>query len=389
LHDLTKFPTVTKEEIQSAPEPLIANNPPPYVKRTTSGSTGLPLTIAACKTQVILENLIWMRALFANGLRIRDKMMVINDPRNFPGNKSFLQRFGVMRSNYVSIFDSAESLAAAYIKYQPDIIKGYPSSIELLAQELLTKRTTKPRLIFTSAEAMDSPTRELLNSVAQIGVIDNYASSEFSLMAWECSKREGYHINIDNLAMEFISENEAVEPGESGEIVCTSLSNTAMPLIRYKIGDQGTPATDQCSCGVTFPLLKTIEGRIDDFLVSTNGTKIPPTIFFPFPFDSYQGIKAFKVIQEAKNTLKFQLVVTQDFKKGEKLEKATFEMKKVFGDDMDIDYEFLTTLDDGRPRKRRKIVSLLPKKTTLNFYLGQIQNYELICLSFSQGFHTR
>ena len=363
LEDLTRFPVITKQEIQSAPpESLIARNPVPYVKRSTSGSTGIPLTVAIDKTRVAFENVIWLRALFANGFSIRDKMVVINDPRNFPKSKSVLQKFGIMRSKYVSIFDDAKSLASACRSYKPDIIKGYPSSIELLARELNKVNDYKARLIFTSAEVLDPITKKLLNSISQDGFLDNYACSEFSLLAWECRKHEGYHINADSVAMEFISDGEAVASGESGEIICTSLSNTATPLIRYKIGDRGVPVEDKCSCGVTLPLMKIVEGRTDDFLIATDGHKVPPTIFFPYPFESFDDVKGFKVIQETKNKLRFQLVVTDDFSKKNSLQKATSELKSVFGADMNIEFEFLSNLDKGQSRKLRKVISLVSKE---------------------------
>jgi phenylacetate-CoA ligase len=219
-------------------------------------------------------------------------------------------------------------------------------------------------LIFTSAEALDKGTKKILNLVSQNGLFDYYACSEFSLLAWECTNHQGYHINADSVAMEFIRQDEAVDYGESGEVTCTSLSNTSMPLIRYKIGDGAVPSDEQCSCGVTLPLMKIMEGKIDDFLVATNGTKIPPTIFFPFPFDSFNDIKRFRVIQETKNKLRFQMVVTEDFSKERTLEKATDRLKKVFGAGMDIEFEFMPDLDKGGSRKLRKVLSLIPKEET-------------------------
>lgn len=56
--------------------------------------------------------------------------------------------------------------------------------------------------------------RELISSVFECEVFDYYGCIEFSLLAWECSAHMGYHINVENIVMEFIKNGEPVAPGE-------------------------------------------------------------------------------------------------------------------------------------------------------------------------------
>ncbi len=73
--------------------------------------------------------------------------------------------------------------------------------------------------------------------------------------AFECKAHSGYHINNDHVIMEFLKNGKDVNPGESGEVVITGLSNYTMPLIRYKLGDIAVPIKEKCSCGRGFHCL--------------------------------------------------------------------------------------------------------------------------------------
>ena len=160
--------------------------------------------------------------------------------------------------------------------------------------------------------------------------------------------------------MEFLKNEEAVSPGESGEIICTSLVNYGMPLVRYKLGDVGVYCEEQCSCGRKLPLMKIVEGRNDDFLITLDGKSISPTIFFPYPFENIEGIRQFRVIQEKKDELKIQLVARDNFlKDNEVLEKAKREIKNVFGE-INVEFQLIEKIDKDPNGKLRKVISHLP-----------------------------
>lgn len=363
--DLSKFPVTTKSEIQaSSLEDIVARNigVNRCIKRFTSGSTGIPLTIIVDKRAVDFEGAVWFRALFENGLRLRDRMAIIIDPRSFPKKRSHVQRLGITRRNYISIFDDAERQLALLEKYKPDVVKGYPSSLAILADVCnQNEDAVKPRLVFTSAELLDSGSRKLISSVFEAELLDSYASYETSLLAWECHEHMGHHINVDSVVVEFVNNGWTVAPGERGEIVCTSLVNYAMPLIRYSLGDVGVPVEEQCSCGRTLPLMKVVEGRVDDFLTALDGRIIPPVVFFPYPFENLEGIRQFRVIQERRDKLTIQLAATERFlNDNQVLEKARREVQKLFGEGMQVEFQILEKINRDHTGKLRKIISHIP-----------------------------
>jgi phenylacetate-CoA ligase len=362
LTDYTKVPTLTKAEIQSNPiGDLLCQSVDQkrLVWRSTSGSTGIPLNIALNQKTLELEGAIWHRTLSSNGLKIRDKRTIISDPRSFPQQKSFIEKFGLIRHQHLSIFDNADTQLSQMENYNPDVIKAYPSSLTILA-DYSRQRTSalKPRMVFTTSEILDKHSREYINFAFETEVFDNYSCTEFALMAWECKQHHGYHINADSVLLEFIENGENVDYGEHGEIICTGLLNQTMPLIRYEIGDVGVPIKDQCPCGRTLPLMQMVEGRADDFLIATDGKIISPTVFFPYPFRNYEEIQQFRVIQEQRERVVIQVIPRNAIQnKQQILQDAETNIKRLFGESMQVEFQMLDKIERDPTGKLRKIVS--------------------------------
>lgn len=364
INDLDRIPLTTKEEIQRTPlnEMVPRNtNTDECVKNRTSGSTGLPLITLTSKRADNLDATMWRRANFANGIRLRDKIIEIRDPRNFH-KKRWLEHLGILRTEYISIFDNVNAQAALLRKKKPDVVESYPSSMEILADFFAREKATmKPRLIFTLAEFLDRKARESITGTFEAELFDHYGSSELGLISWECKEHDAYHVNADNLVIQFVNaDGHSVGTGERGEIVITGLNNYVMPLIRYKQGDVGAGVEGGCPCGIRLPLMRIIGGRKDDFLVATDGRVIPPTVFFPYPFENLEKIHQFRVIQEKRDRLVIQMVVKNDLDP-QVLQQAQKKIQKLFGEDMVVKFEFLKEIAREKNGKLRKIISRLPK----------------------------
>lgn len=364
VDDLDRIPLTTKKEIQHTPlSQMVAKNVGIHscVKSKTSGSTGLPLITLASKRADDLDATMWLRASLENGMRLCDKTVEIRDPHNFH-KKRLLERFGILRKEYVSIFDDVEAQATFLARERPDIIEGYPSSLEILANFFARQKASiEPRLVFTLAELLDRRSRESITKVFNAELFDYYGSSEMGLISWECNEHKEYHVNADNLIIQFVDSNgQTVGEGEQGEIVCTGLNNYAMPLIRYMQGDIGTEVRGTCPCGIRLPLMQITGGRKDDFLVATDGRVIPPTIFFPYPFENFEEIEQFRVIQERRDRLNIQLVVRGSLDP-QFLENARNEIQRMFGKDMEVEFEFLKEISRDATGKLKKIICRLHK----------------------------
>ncbi|MEM1590226.1 MAG: phenylacetate--CoA ligase family protein [Candidatus Bathyarchaeia archaeon] len=367
--DLKRIPTTTKFELQACePRDLVSKscNFGSLIKRTTSGSTGIPLTVYVDGRVEDFYSAVWLRSMFECGLRVLDKMAVIADPRGFPKGKTFIQRLGFAERRYISIFDSVDKQLALLQEFRPDVVKGYASSLYILAEEFGENlRQIGVRLIFSGAEVLNEAYRRAIGSAFGVDVFDFYACSELGLLAWECKEHEGYHVNADCVLMEFLDEDGwAVAPGEKGRIVCTGLFNKVMPLIRYELEDIGVFADDTCTCCITLPLIKSLEGRVDDLLVTVDGRLVSPTVFFPYPFDDVDWIRQFRVIQESHKKLVIQVEAKKAVdNQGQIIEAAKRKIHELFGEEMEVVFEFVDKIPLDKSGKLRKIISHINNKS--------------------------
>ena len=172
---------------------------------------------------------------------------------------------------YLSTFDLSDGVLRRYAGtlrgFRPDILIGYPSALELFVRycEREGERGPAPKAVVTSGEILSPHQRELIEGYFSCPLFDRYGIREFGDIAHECEKHEGLHLFSDLYHIEVLdTEGNPVEPGATGELVVTDLSNYYMPLIRYRTGDLVRPTDRSCSCGRGLPLIERIEGRPEE-----------------------------------------------------------------------------------------------------------------------------
>ena len=304
--DLEKLPTICKDEIRAEPRDLILSNE--YVTKnlrrlSTSGSTGKPLFLYVNDFESELRKAKHLRANIGCGQRPWHRWVNITAPHHFAEMSKFQKAVGLFTPTPVSVFADVSTQVSIIRRLRPDVLDGYSSSLLLLVKKLERDcvKDISPQFVLGGSELIDRYSREYIESVLDARFYDQYSTVEFDRIACECPKRLGYHIEVDNLILEFLDENnEEVSKGERGRIVCTSLFNFAMPFIRYEVGDIGIPSGELCTCGRTFPLMKMIEGRRDSILVTPDGKQLTPRTFTiaMSMFEHYSLIDQFQVVQE-------------------------------------------------------------------------------------------
>jgi len=238
----------------------------------------------------------------------------------------------------------------------------------LLAKEAKRKciETIKPKVIFGGAELVDNFSRQFIEEAFDAPFYDQYAIVELERLAWQCPEKSGYHIDAETIILQFVNKNgDEVSEGESGEIVCTSLFNYAMPFIRYAVGDIGVPSNEECPCGRTLPLMKVIEGRKDSLLLLPDSRLLSPralTITMNM-FESSRLIEQFRVIQ--KKTDLFEIWIK---KKDDTVDETTIatklaahirKMLKIDKYEISFEIKFVEDIPIDRSGKLRAVVSEL------------------------------
>ena len=144
-------------------------------------------------------------------------------------------------------------------------------------------RALKLRVGIFGAEPWSDKMRDEIENVMDITALNIYGLSEIMGpgVAMECQEgREGMHVFEDHFLVETIDPEtgEALPPGETGEIVFTTLTKEAFPLIRYRTRDISRLITAPCRCGRTHFRMDRVKGRSDDMLIIRGVNVFPSQI---------------------------------------------------------------------------------------------------------------
>lgn len=161
----------------------------------------------------------------------------------------------------------------------PDYLLTEPATLENLSMQSLGKEFLENlKGLQTVSQTLTSDMRESISNVFTLPVFQNYGLNEIGLVASMCLHNR-YHVHEEHCHVELVKENgEAAQVGERGRILVTSLTNSAMPLIRYETEDTAERADDECECGRSLMSFVNVEGRYRRL------AQLPP--------GSYQGFKA-------------------------------------------------------------------------------------------------
>ena len=174
----------------------------------------------------------------------------------------------------------------------------------------------------------------------------------------ECDRHVGYHLHTDNLRVEVVGDDgQAVPPGVEGRIVVTDFHNAATPFIRYEIGDIGVMASpdERCACGLPFPILKSVDGRLQDVVQTLNGPISGLYITYTMrQFDDW--IEGYQVVQDAKDRVKVRLLTKSEFTP-ERLAPVETLLRKKLGDGMTIEFERASELTRRKSGKVALVIS--------------------------------
>lgn len=353
IEDLQKLPVMTKRDIQANYDKILAvgTNKDQCKLINTTGSTGIPLRVYSDKRALLYSSALIYFGFFESGLRLKDKMVELTGiMENCSGT--------LIKKNMISTFDPPEKIMKMLRQYNADVLYSFPSIFKTLSNSLngeLSSLNTK--LIFTHGETLTESNRELITSTFGTKVCNTYGSTEFNRLAFECSQHSGMHMLTDGAIIEIVKDGQVVGPGEEGDIVVTGLYNYAMPFIRYNLGDIGILADydEKCPCGRNWPLIKSIEGRSDDFLTLPSGRIISPRTINVI--EDIPGIVQYRTIQETRNRFVVQVVPGKDFSANSEGEIRRQIRLGCLGEDVNIEIVVVNELPRERTGKLRTIIS--------------------------------
>jgi len=350
LMDLKNLPFTKKEDLlKGFPYDFFAV-PLAKVARihTSSGTTGNPIVVGYTKRDLEYWAHLNARILRAGGIGERDVVQISFNYGLFTGGFGF--HAGAEAIGATVIPASALSITRqinVLINFKATALVSLPSHALRIASCLEEMRIDPKDLSlkvgFFGAEPWSEATRHQIEEHLGIKALDNYGLAEVGGpgVSFECEAKRGLHINEDHFYPEIINpaSGEVLEPGKEGELVLTTLTKEAFPVIRFRTGDITSLDYAPCECGRTLARMSRVKGRVDDMLI-IRGINIFPSQIEDVLFSFHHVgpnylIKVFreKGLDKVKIELESYLSETKEAQKLENkishelLDKLTVEME--------------------------------------------------------------
>jgi len=339
FNDFRRIPFLTREHLRTQFESIQATTRIRGVQKiSTGGSTGSPVTVLVDPLRNSFVDAARLRShrWFDADMGVREIVLWGSPIENTKQDYIRYARDCLLNSRLLSAFNMGDASLEHYVeiiqRYQPVKMYGYASALYLLARYFQDTGRRAPgslRVVFATAEPLFDFQRQTIEKVLSARVSVEYGARDAGLMANECPEG-GLHMPAEGMVVE-------IEPSVSdrkGEIVVTNLYSRAMPIIRYRTGDVGELTSETCSCGRGLPLLKKVEGRQTDFLVTVDG-RVIHALAVIYILRELVAIREFQVIQESIDRVVIRMVAENSFSKEDE-NLVVRKVRQLLGEEVDV-----------------------------------------------------
>jgi phenylacetate-CoA ligase len=357
LGDLSHFPVVTKTDVRTRGDTLVstAYDRSKLRVKKTSGSTGVPLSVRIDEPAVQWKYACTLRADQWSGYRLGQRVAKVwgNPEYRHFGLKGRVMNHVVDRAVYLDTIhltgERIREFTDRLRRHRPGLIFGHAHSLYLVACELKKAgvRDVRPGGVISTAMPLHDWQRAVIDEVFGVPATNRYGCEEVSLIASECERHDGLHVAAESVYTE-------VEP--SGHLLVTDLSNYAMPLIRYRVGDVVTVSDDPCPCGRGLPLLGKVMGRDADYVVTPAGSLISGISLTENFAVLVGGVAQMQLVQEEVTFLRVRMVPDDTFTAASRGQIAKL-VADTFGPKMRHEVELVDAIPQDPSGKYRFCVS--------------------------------
>jgi phenylacetate-CoA ligase len=287
LDALTQLPFTVKDDLRSAyPFGMLAVAH--YQLRrihASSGTGGTPTVVAYTQADLDMWSRVMARCMAMAGVK---PGMVVHNAYGyglFTGGLGFHQGAEQLGALVIPVSGGVTARQATLLRdLGGQVLCSTPSYALHIAQGLreagIGKHELKLELGLFGAEPWTEAMRSELEAELGLMALNVYGLSEIvgPGVAAECPARDGLHVQEDHFLVEVIDPDsgERVPDGSDGELVFTTLTKEALPLLRYRTGDIASVTREGCACGRTFARMSAVRGRHDDMLI-VRGVNLYPS----------------------------------------------------------------------------------------------------------------
>ncbi|MBI4635510.1 MAG: phenylacetate--CoA ligase [Candidatus Rokubacteria bacterium] len=287
LDDLRRLPFTVKADFRDTyPFGLLAVPMDEVIRlHASSGTTGKPIVVAYTRGDLETWSEVMARTLMAGGVGPDDVVHNAYGYGLFTGGLGF--HYGAERVGAAVIPMSGgftERQLTALTDFRSTVLCSTPSYALHLAEALeeagIASKDLALRVGFFGAEPWTEGMRDALESRLNIMALNIYGLSEVigPGVSVECPERKGMHVAEDHFLPEIVDPTtlEPLPPGATGELVLTTLTKKALPVLRYRTRDLTAIEPEPCACGRTLVRIRRIMARTDDMLI-IRGVNVYPS----------------------------------------------------------------------------------------------------------------
>jgi len=287
LRDLAKFPLTLKEDLrESYPYGMFALPLREVVRiHSSSGVTGKPTVTGYTRNDLHHWSQLTARVLTAGGVTKEDVVQITFKYGLFTGAFGLHHGAEVIGASVIPMSTGNTSKQVMIMQdYKTTALVSTPSYALLLARHMenqgIDPKSLSLKLGLFGGEPWSESMRKEIEERLYISATDNYGVSEVMGpgVSAECEFKNGLHLYEDHFIAEIIDPQtlEVLPRGTEGELVLTTLTKEAFPLIRYRTRDITSLDYSLCPCSRTLARMKKVLGRSDDILI-IKGIKIFPS----------------------------------------------------------------------------------------------------------------
>lgn len=371
--DLERFrdiPPLDKATIRAQGDRLVADGTDPERVRvnTSGGSTGEPVRFVQDRDKHAWT--LALKLLFDEWAGVRPgrpNVLLWGSLRDLEGGRApWRTRLGRWLRNETALnaLRLDDATLRAYVErireVRPEKVMAYANSVFELCRfaEREGLELPSPKVVMTSAATLQPVMRETIERVFGAPVVDRYGSREVGDIACERPGEPGLVVSAPTHVVEILRpDGRPAAPGEVGEIAVTLLTNRAMPLLRYRIGDTAAWATERVPSPVAWPRLQALSGRITDHFVTRDGARVYGG-YFTQRFYGLAWLERFQVVQEEIDRVEVRLVPVPGVRPpAEELERIRRQVREVMGASCRVGLELVSHIEPSSSGKFRYTIS--------------------------------
>ncbi|MFD2369997.1 phenylacetate--CoA ligase family protein [Brevibacillus sp. GCM10020057] len=324
-HFLQRIPVLSKAHFRRHANEYLTKgiDPTKLIGNRTGGSTGEPTRFYLDRRAVERYEAARWLGLSWHGIQIGDPCVMIwgsplelnqHQARQYRWKERWLKN-RLLLSAYELDERRLDTQLALIRRFRPAYLYGYASALYMLAEMMLARGWTVGiplKGVVSTAESLHEHQRKKITEAFEAPVINEYGARDGGIIAYQCP-RGRMHAFSENCYLEVVDPitNLPLYPGESGALLVTDLHNTVMPRLRYQLGDVVALSSQTCSCGISYPLLETIDGREDDMFISQSG-KYVHGHYFNHIVRNMESFRTFQIIQHEPQYISLKLVKEPD-----------------------------------------------------------------------------